>query len=393
MIYAIVPAAGLGTRMRMGALAQAKQYLALGTGTVLTTTLQNLWSSELFAGLVVVVPEDDVPHMQEELQHLPFGQAIRVVAGGKERQDSVRNGLGALPSDATYAVVHDGVRPLVTGDVIRRVVTAAHEHGAATAAIPVNDTVKRADGANRIVQTIDRTGLWSIQTPQAFEVQLLREAHTKAWQRGERFTDDAGVVEALGHAVYVANGDPRNIKLTRPEDLKLVGMWLHEEEASSMRVGIGYDVHRLVEGRPLILGGVTVPHSKGLLGHSDADVLAHAITDALLGAAALGDIGQHFPDTDPKYKDADSIELLKAVVALLEERGYKPVQVDAVLAAQRPRLAPYIPQIRESLAAALRLPAKDVGVKATTTEGLGFVGREEGMEARCVVTIRGCRVD
>ena len=158
-----------------------------------------------------------------------------------------------------------------------------------------------------------------------------------------------------------------------------------------MRVGIGYDVHRLVEGKPLILGGVPVPHTHGLLGHSDADVLAHAVTDALLGAVALGDIGQHFPDTDPKYKGADSIELLKAVVDLLAQHGWHPVQMDAVIAAQKPKLAPYVPAMRERLAAALRLNVEAVSVKATTTEGLGFVGREEGIEVRCVVTVQGDR--
>lgn len=391
MIYCIVPAAGSGTRMGSHSQGKAKQYLPFGTGTILTTTLRTLWTSHLFAGLVVVVPAQDVDAVASELSAQPFGQAVQVVPGGAQRQDSVRHGIAALPGDATLAVVHDAVRPLVTHEIVERVVKAAREHGAATAAVPINDTVKRANGSGRITETVDRQGLWSIQTPQAFHVDLLREAHKVAKQQGTLFTDDAGMVEALGHAVYVVEGDPRNIKLTRPQDMKLVELWLREEEEQPiLRVGIGYDVHRLVPDKPLILGGVTIPHTHGLLGHSDADVLAHAVTDALLGAAALGDIGQHFPDTDPSYEGADSMELLRQVVALLARHQWRPAQVDAVVAAQRPKLAPHIPAIRGSLAAALGLDEGDVSVKATTTERLGFVGREEGVEVRCVATIRGC---
>lgn len=389
MVYGIVPAAGAGTRMRRPQ-ARAKQFLPLGGQSVLMRTLHALWQSELFDGVVVVVPEADLASVTDELAVLPFGKSIKVVAGGAERQDSVRLGLAAVPEEAEWVVVHDGVRPLVTPELVARVLEGAREHGAATAAVPVNDTVKRADADGRVLSTLDREGLWSVQTPQAFAAGSLRRAHERALATGKRFTDDAGMVEALGASVYVVMGDPRNIKLTRAEDFALAESWLERGEPHLVRMGIGYDVHRLVPGRPLILAGVHVPHEKGLLGHSDADVLAHAITDALLGAAALGDIGTHFPDTDPQYKDADSMELLRRVVALLAEHRYRPVQVDAVLAAQRPRLAPYISQMRENLAQALGLEPSEVGLKATTTEGLGFVGREEGMEARAVVTIRGC---
>lgn len=390
MIYGIVPAAGSGTRMRLAALGPSKQYLPFGTGTVLTTTLQALWQVDLLAGLVVVVPEADVARVTQELQTLPFAPSLQVVAGGTMRQESVYRGLEALPGDAEYVLVHDGVRPLVTPGVIERVVEAARTHGAATAGVPITDTVKRADSDGVITETVDRAGLWSIQTPQAFRVDLLWDAHRAAQQQGTQFTDDAGMVEAIGRPVRVVEGDPRNIKLTRPDDLRLALAWYGEGEAAdALRVGIGYDVHRLVEGEPLILGGVRVPHTHGLVGHSDADVLAHAVTDGLLGAAALGDIGQHFPDTDPKYKGADSMELLKAVVALLAQHGWRPAQVDAVIAAQRPKLAPHIPAMRTSLARALQLDPSAVSVKATTTEKLGFVGREEGIEVRCVVTIQG----
>lgn len=394
MIYGIVPAAGSGTRMRLASPGLSKQYLPFGTGTVLTTTLHALWQADLLTGLVVVVPEADVSTITHELQALPFADAVQVVAGGATRQESVRCGLEAIPQDAEYVVVHDAVRPLVKGEVLVRVIEAAKVHGAATAGLPITDTVKRADSGGTITETIDRTGLWSIQTPQAFRAELLREAHRVAVAQGAQYTDDAGMVEAIGQPVKVVEGDPRNIKLTLPSDLQLAQAWYRkEEEGAAVRVGIGYDVHRLEEGERLILGGVEIPHTHGLVGHSDADVLAHAVTDALLGAVALGDIGQHFPDTDPKYKGADSMELLKAVVDLLAQHGWRPMQMDAVVAAQRPKLAPFIPAMRKSLAAALQLDEGAVSVKATTTERLGFVGREEGIEVRCVVTVRGGRAD
>lgn len=390
MIYGIVPAAGSSTRMRASGIKRAKQFLPLGGKSVLLRTVDALWQAGVFSGLVVVVPGEDVAAVGAELSQLAYGDRLRVVAGGAERQDSVYNGLQAVPEEARWIVVHDGVRPLVTPALVERVLAAAQRHGAATAALPVHDTIKRVAADGRVEATVDRTGLWAVQTPQAFAADVLRRAHERARAAGKRFTDDAGLVEDMGADVYVVPGDVRNIKLTRAEDFEVARRWLNEEEGHSVRVGLGYDVHRLVPDRPLILAGVRVPHTMGLLGHSDADVLAHAVMDGLLGAAALGDIGQHFPDTDPRYKGADSMQLLRQVVALLAEHGYAPLQVDAVLAAQRPRLAPHIPKMRENLAAALGVPVTAVSVKATTTEGLGFVGREEGIEARAVVTLRGC---
>lgn len=289
-------------------------------------------------------------------------------------------------------LVHDGVRPLVPPDLVRRVVEAAREAGAAIAALPVADTLKRAateadSSLPQIAQTIDRSAMWAAQTPQAFQRDLFVAAYETVNRQGLHVTDDASIMEAVNGNVRLVPGDPRNIKITRQEDVGMVEGLL-KEGRPPFRVGLGYDVHRLVPGRPLILGGIEIPHHVGLIGHSDADVLTHAVMDALLGACALGDIGRHFPDDDPAYEGASSIELLERVCQLVQDAGYAPAQVDAVVAAEKPRLATYIPQIQQRLGAVLGLDIGDVGLKATTTEGLGFVGREEGIEVRVVVTLR-----
>lgn len=391
-VVAIVPAAGRGTRMTPTGEGVAKQLLHLGGRPLIMRTLDALWDSHVIDDIVIAGPHEGIERLQRLVSLLPYADHVRVVQGGKERQDSVWAALQAAPADAELVVVHDAVRPLVTPALVQRVIEAARVHGGAIAAVPVADTLKRARIASgtehpEVQSTVDRTALWAAQTPQAFDAKAFRAAYEEVNRRGIRVTDDAGVFEAVGGNVALVEGDPRNIKITRREDFVLAEQLIGESRPA-MRVGIGYDVHRLTAGRPLILGGVRIPHELGLLGHSDADVLTHAVMDGLLGACALGDIGTHFPDTDPAFKDADSIELLRRVVRLVEEAGYRPVHVDAVVAAQRPKLAPYIPAMREALANAMGISVDGVSVKATTTEGLGFVGREEGIEARTVVTLR-----
>lgn len=393
MIYGIVPAAGSGTRFRLDPHAPAKQFLPFGSGSVLTTTVGALLDADVFDGLIIVVPKETVDALTQYFAKREMPCPVRIIPGGRERQDSVRCAVAELPAGVSYVVVHDGVRPLVTPQLVRRVLTAAQAYGAATVGLPIADTIKRVDDAGWVTETVERAHLWTVQTPQAFRKDVLVKAHDYALQHGIVATDDASLVEALGLPVHVVSGHPRNIKITRPEDLETAKAWMAAKEERDMRVGIGYDVHRLVPDRPLILGGVEIPHELGLAGHSDADVLTHAVMDALLGAAALGDIGQHFPDTDAAYKDASSIKLLERVVALLEEHGYEPVQIDSVVAAQRPRLATYLPQMQSRLADVLKLPPNAVSIKATTAEGLGFVGREEGIEARVVAMVRGCRAN
>ena len=287
--------------------------------------------------------------------------------------------------------IHDGARPLVTADVIARTLESAQKFGSGVAAVALKDTVKRVDEDSVVVDTPPRDKLRAVQTPQTFEAGLIRKAHA-AYALGERATDDAALAERMGVAVHLTEGDVENIKLTTPEDMLLARQVIlkregQKEEKPMMRIGHGYDVHRLVENRKLILCGVEIPYTLGLLGHSDADVALHALMDALLGAAALGDIGRHFPDTDPAYKGADSGKLLDHVVALLEEKGYTVGNVDVTIICQRPKLKDYIEQMRENVARHLKVDIDCVNIKATTTEKLGFEGEGLGISSHAVACI------
>ncbi|MBE0618603.1 MAG: 2-C-methyl-D-erythritol 2,4-cyclodiphosphate synthase [Proteobacteria bacterium] len=368
--------------------ATRKQFLSLGGRPLLVQTLLRLLAWPELAGAVVVVPEEEVAWTRGLLEGAGVPRVHRVVAGGVERQDSVRRGLAALteagPDDLVF--VHDGVRPFPPVERLPALAAAARPDGALLAEA-CRDTLKRgADGAS--VGTVDRSGLWQAQTPQAFPVALLREALERAAADGRAGTDEASLVEALGRRPRLVDGDPRNLKVTRPEDLELAEALLCGEAraAGELHVGHGYDVHRLVTGRRLVLGGVEISHDKGLLGHSDADVLAHAVADACLGAAGLGDIGRHFPDTDAAWAGASSLALLERVVVLIRGRGLAVRRVDATLVAQRPRVAPHVATMQANLSASLGLRS-GVTVKATTTEGLGFEGRQEGISAHAVALL------
>lgn len=377
---AILVAAGRGRRM--GAV--AKPFLPLGGRTVLERALHALTLPAEVHAAVVVAPHDQVAEAGRLAAAFP--KVTAVVPGGEERQDSVAAGLDALPS-VEWVVVHDAARPLLTPALVRRVLHAARPSGAATAAIAARDTVKVAS-AGVVRQTLDRDTIWLTQTPQAFRAALLREAHDRARRDGVRATDDAALVETMGVAVRIVEGEVLNLKVTTPEDLAIaeavVRRW---EGAEDRRTGIGYDVHRLMAGRRLVLGGIEIPYERGLAGHSDADVILHAIMDALLGAAGLPDIGQHFPSEDIRYRDADSRTLLREVVARLHQAGYTPAQVDVVILAEAPRLASYLPGMRRVIAEVLAIEERAVGLKATTTEGLGAIGRGEGIAAQAIVTV------
>jgi len=333
--------------------------------------------------IVVVVGALDVDRARVLLMQHGVRNVTAVVPGGAHRQDSVFAGLSHL-GEAPVAVVHDGARPLVPPDVVTAVIQAAAEAGAASAGLPVRETVKLVDGADAR-QTLDRDRLWVAHTPQAFRTALLREAHHRAKAEGFYGTDDAVLVERLGYAVRMVEDSPRNLKVTVPADLDLAEAYAGQRQI--VRTGIGYDAHRLALGRLLRVGGVEIPWPRGLAGHSDADVLAHAIMDALLGGAGLGDLGRHFPPGDPAFRGADSIELLRRVAAMAAGAGWRVVHVDSTVLAEAPRLAPYIPQMRERLAAALGVDSSAVNVKATTTEGMGAIGRGEGIAAHAVATL------
>ena len=377
MWYVIVLGGGSGSRMGLG----YNKVLAPLAGMPVIRR-----SVDAFAGLaqgaVAVCPAQERPRFERALA----GAALPVTFanGGENRQASVWNGLQALPPSCTHVLIHDGARCLVDADVIRRAMDGAAKTGAAVAAVAVTDTVKQCDAAGLVTATPPREQLRAVQTPQAFSLPLILEAHRKAAADGFCGTDDASLVERLGHPVLLTEGSRTNLKLTQPEDLTMAEQLL---SLPPFRVGTGYDVHRLVPGRMLVLCGVPIAHEKGLDGHSDADVAVHALMDAMLGAAALGDIGQHFPDTDPRYSGISSMKLLAQVCALLAEHGLRVGNADLTIVAQAPKLAPHIPVMRQNLAQALDLPPDRVSVKATTTERLGFEGRQEGISAQAVVLL------
>jgi 2-C-methyl-D-erythritol 4-phosphate cytidylyltransferase/2-C-methyl-D-erythritol 2,4-cyclodiphosphate synthase len=271
--------------------------------------------------------------------------------------------------------------------VISRTIDAAVEHGAAIAAMPASDTLKRveaASGSPVIVETLPRDRIYLAQTPQAFRRPVLADA-VAAGRSGVEATDEAALAERAGHQVRVVAGDSSNVKITTASDLEVAR--LRTDASGATRIGIGYDLHRLVEGRPLILGGVTVPSERGPLGHSDADVICHAVTDAILGAARAGDIGEHFPDSDPRWKDADSTRLLGAACGVVRERGWMPVNIDVVLVLERPKLGRHKASIEERLAEALNVPREAVSVKAKTNEGMDAIGRGEAIAAHAVALL------
>ncbi|MBR4080823.1 MAG: 2-C-methyl-D-erythritol 4-phosphate cytidylyltransferase [Clostridia bacterium] len=379
---ALILAGGSGSRMGAG---RNKVLLPLGGKAVMSRSVE-AFLPHADRLVIVVRPEDEADIRAAFLRDDIPCDGLIFAHGGETRQDSVWNGLQALPAGCDFVMIHDGARCLVDSDTIRRVKDSVERCGSGVAAIPAVDTIKQVDAHNVAVATPDRATLRAIQTPQGFRTELIRRAHEQAQADGFLGTDDASLLEYCGLPVQLVEGHRRNIKLTTPEDM-IMAESLLSGGLPSLRVGMGYDVHRLVEGRKLILCGVEIPHTLGLLGHSDADVALHALTDAMLGAMALGDIGKHFPDTDPRYKGISSMLLLEHVVALLSERGARVTNADVTIVAQKPKLLPYIPAMRENVARALQLPVDRVNVKATTTERLAFEGREEGISAQAVCMV------
>lgn len=379
MWYAIILAGGSGSRM---GVERNKVLLDLAGAPVIVRSVQAF--AGVVEGMILVSREEDIPDMQAAMDaaRLP----VTIVPGGDTRQASVWNGLCALPPDCTHVLIHDGARCLVDEATIRRCMSAVEEHGTGVAAVPAIDTIKQVDACEVVAATPDRGRLRAVQTPQGFTVELIRKAHETAQCDDFLGTDDASLVERLGIPVRLTLGDRRNIKLTTPEDMIMAEAFLGSG-FPALRVGQGYDVHRLVEGRALILCGVNIPHRLGLLGHSDADVAIHALMDAMLGAMALGDIGKHFPDTDERYHGISSMKLLEHVVALLAARHARVTNCDVTIVAQKPKLLPYIHHMQENVAKALNLPTDRVNIKATTTERLSFEGQEEGISAQAVCMV------
>ena len=379
---AIVPAAGMASRMR----GLDKLFLTLNGVPVVIRTLRVLDAHPAIREIIIPTREDCIAPLEALCREYPIHTVKKIIRGGATRAESVLLGLRAASGRCRLAAIHDAARPFVSERVITQAIEAARQYSAAAPAVPVVDTVKEQCGG--VVQrTLARDTLAAIQTPQVFDRELVLAAVSAAVASHAPITDDCSAVEMAGGRVVLTQGDPLNRKITTPEDLIFARAMLRGEEEHAMRIGHGYDVHRLAPERALILGGVQIPFELGLLGHSDADVLVHAVMDALLGAAALGDIGKLFPDTDERYAGADSIVLLGEVRAALAQAGFAPVNIDATVLAQRPKLAPFIEKMRANIAAALDIAPECVSVKATTEEKLGFTGAGEGIAAHAVCLV------
>ena len=346
----VIVAAGTGSRMNMGI---NKQFIKLEGKEIIAYTIEKFYNNSNIEDIVVVVKEDESEFFKKEILDKYNFKNVKIAYGGKERQDSVYNGLKLLDEKCDVVLIHDGARPFVSDKIIDKSIEEAKEHKAIVVGVPVKDTIKVIDNDKNIVDTPNRSVLWAVQTPQTFDYNILIDAYKDAFKNKFYGTDDAMLVERIGYKVKMLEGS-------------------------------GYDVHKLVEGRKLIIGGVNVPHEKGLLGHSDADVLIHAVMDSILGALALGDIGKHFPDTDEKYKGADSMKLLEFVYNLINEKGYGIGNIDCTIIAQSPKMAPHIQNMRENIAKALNTSIENINVKATTEEGLGFTGAKEGIAAQSI---------
>ena len=369
-VTAILVAAGASRRMGFDKLS----HRLPGGLTVLQTSLRAFENHPRITQIVLVAGAN-----LETCRQLAAActKPCTAVPGGATRAQSVCAGLAA--STGEMVAIHDAARPFVSEEVITAAIDAAEQTGAAAPAVAVKDTVKVAAADGRVLNTPDRSTLFAVQTPQCFRRELyLRALDAVSEDKADLVTDDCSLFELAGLPVVLTPGDYANLKITTKEDLK---------GESTMRIGHGYDVHRLVEGRRLILGGVDIPYEKGLLGHSDADVLLHAVSDALLGAAALGDIGKHFPDTDPRYEGADSLRLLQEVGNLVRQAGYTVGNVDATVLCQAPKLAPHIQTMRANIARALDVPVECISVKATTEEHLGFTGQGQGIAAHAVALL------
>jgi 2-C-methyl-D-erythritol 4-phosphate cytidylyltransferase/2-C-methyl-D-erythritol 2,4-cyclodiphosphate synthase len=378
-VFAIIAAAGRGARFGTAA---PKQLLSLAGRPILQRSVAAFLDCELVSAVVVALPAELAADPPAYLRNA--AKPIHVVPGGERRQDSVARAFAAATDGADIVAIHDAARPLVTDAVIRRTIEAAADHGAAIAAIRARDTVKRSDAADRIVETLPRETIYLAQTPQAFRVGILRDALALA----DDVTDEASLAERAGHHVTLVEGDAWNFKITTPEDLDMAERLLAPRRAApALRIGNGYDLHRLVAGRPLVLAGVRIPFEKGLQGHSDADAVCHAVTDAVLGAAGAGDIGRHFPDTDPAWKDANSLDLLRHASGLVRDAGYAVVNIDVIVIAQQAKVAPHADGMRRNLASALGCDVSRVSVKGKTNEGVDSMGAGESIAVHAVALL------
>ena len=382
-VSCIVLAAGAGRRMGHD---ENKIFIKLGNKSIIQWTLSHIEQVKAVNEVILVVADGEADYMEQHIASLGLSKSIKIITGGRERQDSVYAGLQAVSDDVDIVLVHDGARPLAKPALFERVIEGAKTHGAVTIGVPSTDTIKRVDIDGQVLETLNRNELMNIQTPQGFLQDIFKEAQKTAKRDAYFGTDDVSLVEYIGKDVYILDGDYENIKVTTPNDIAVAKRYLGIKE-QQMRVGFGYDIHRLKEGRPCILGGVHIESSVGPDGHSDADVLIHALMDALLGAAGLKDIGYYFPPEDDAYKGISSMILLKHVNSLLKERGLEAYNIDIMVISETPKLKPHIDTMKANLQSVLEIPLDRISIKATTNEMLGAIGRREGIAAQAVVSV------
>lgn len=374
----VVVAGGRGSRVGAD---QPKQLLPIGGRSILQRSV-DAFDDDRFSERVVVLPADYVTCASSLLPALAW--PWRFVAGGERRQDSVAAGVAAMSSDVDVVLVHDAARPFVSRALIARVIDQAAASGAAVPALTAVETVKRVDVKTMGVrETVPRQEVWLAQTPQGFRRSVLTAAflHNTMHDAGADVTDEGMLAERAGFPVTIVPGDPANMKITTAEDVA------RAQGVRAPRVGTGYDLHRMVEGRPLVLAGVVIPFERGPLGHSDGDVLCHSLTDAILGAAGAGDIGKHFPNTDPAWKGAPGLDLLQRAVSIVQAAGYQPSSADISIILERPKLLPFIDTMRTRVAAVLGVSESAVSIKGKTNEGVDAVGRGEAIAAHAVAVL------
>ena len=417
-VTAIVAAGGRGTRFGGGDL---KQLQPVGGRAMLDRSVSAFLLHPAIADVIVALPQLLVDDPPAYLRAKP----LQLVAGGERRQDSVANAFRAAAPHSDIVVVHDAARPFVSADLITRTIAAAAESGAAIAALQARDTVKEGELVVRqarhergekplilssskderrwtVKSTLARETIFLAQTPQAFRREVLAAALALAARANVHATDEAALAERAGHAVQLVDGEATNIKITTPEDLAIgeaiARAWRNEtpmvsairnpQSALGSRAGAGYDVHRLVTGRPLVIAGITIPSDRGAVGHSDADVACHALTDAILGAACLGNIGEHFPDSDPRWQGASSLDLLRRAAGMIDEDGYEIGNLDVTVILEAPKIRDHVEAMRHAVAAAIGIDAARVSIKGKTNEGVDAIGRGEAIAAHAVALIR-----
>ena len=382
-IWVVIVAAGQGRRLKKF-ISQKKQYLTFNNRPLFWHSTRPLTYIPSIKGVVFVFPKEDIPYLTHSIQQYAledhFLLEYKITHGGKRRQDSVYQGLMSLPSDCTHVLIHDGARPFLSSELVNRIVYELKS--GVEAVIPgilVNDTIKLVSESG--VRTLPRERLRAIQTPQGFTKDLIVFAHEYAKKNNITGTDDASLIEALGHDVKIIDGDPQNIKITNPQDLKFI----MEREQVRNCVGFGYDVHKYGIGKPLKLAGVKIPKAPEIIAHSDGDVVVHSLVDAILGCLAKGDIGDLFPDTDDRFKDLNSMIFLSEVMEIAKKEGLTIEHVDVTIICQIPKISPYKREMKKNLAHLLSITMDQINISATTEEGLGFTGEKKGIKVKTIV--------